>query len=155
MNAALAKNHALYLMNHYGLSDWTFQFTRKKRVFGTCYFKLKEIHLSSVLTECNSVAQVHDTILHEIAHALAYLKHGEVGHGKRWRDICVQIGAEPKQYMTSKAVRVKPKYYMINSESGEKLGSYHRLPKWHREVGLRFVTGKRKETLGKLQIIPA
>jgi hypothetical protein len=57
--------------------------------------------------------------------------------------------------MTAKAVRVKPKYYMINSESGEKLHSYHRLPKWHKEIGLRFVTGKRKETLGKLQIIPA
>ena len=155
MNTALAENHALYIMNHYGLHDWTFKFTRKKRVFGTCYFHLKEIHLSSVLTECNDVAQVHDTILHEVAHALAYINYGETGHGQLWRLTCTQIGAEPKQYMTAKAVRVKPKYYMINSESGEKLHSYHRLPKWHKEIGLRFVTGKRKETLGKLQIIPA
>jgi predicted SprT family Zn-dependent metalloprotease len=41
----------------------------------------------------NNVDEVRDTILHEIAHALA---PGD-GHGPKWRMTCLRIGARPKR----------------------------------------------------------
>ncbi|HLU38257.1 MAG TPA: SprT family zinc-dependent metalloprotease, partial [Planctomycetota bacterium] len=37
-----------------------------------------------------------DTMLHEMAHAEAYLLHGERGHGPRWRHIARRVGCEPR-----------------------------------------------------------
>lgn len=155
MNTTLAKDLALALMSKHNLHDWTFQWNQRKTAFGVCYANRKQIHLSRPLVECNSVAEVTDTILHEIAHALAYTLFRDISHGDTWKEICVAIGAKPERYATKDVATVKPKYYMVNSESGERLSSYHRLPKWHNEVGLRFVTGKRKETIGKLKFILA
>jgi hypothetical protein len=48
------------------------------RRFGTCRYSRKLITLSRQLIELNDQARVLDTILHEIAHALAGPK---TGHG--------------------------------------------------------------------------
>ena len=37
-----------------------------------------------------------DTLLHEMAHAEAYLLHGERGHGRHWRRIARRVGCEPR-----------------------------------------------------------
>jgi len=37
-----------------------------------------------------------DTLLHEMAHAEAYLLYGERGHGPRWRRIARRVGCEPR-----------------------------------------------------------
>lgn len=155
MNTTLARDLALSLMAHYQLSNWTFKFNRKKSSFGVCYFFQQRIELSSVLVECNSLDQVRDTILHEIAHAIAFTLYNDCAHGIHWQEVCKIIGAKPERFADESAIHAKPKYYMINHETGEKLSSYHRLPNWHKEVGLRFVNGKRKETIGKLRFIPA
>jgi len=155
MNVILAKNLAKSLMSKHRLHGWTFHFTRKKRVFGSCFYRLQQIHLSIPLIECNSEEEVRDTILHEIAHAHAYILYGETDHGYWWKKICLEIGAKPERFFTESVARVKPKYHLIHSETGQKLRSYHRLPSWHKEIGLRFINGKRKETIGKLQLIPA
>lgn len=56
------------------------------------------------MTQLNGEQEVRDTILHEIAHALA----PRAGHGPKWRAICRQIGAEPKRCYDEKAVVVPP-----------------------------------------------
>src|SRR5690606_17531903 len=37
-----------------------------------------------------------DTLLHEMAHAEAYLLHGERGHGAHWRRIARRVSCEPR-----------------------------------------------------------
>ena len=67
-----------------------FRFNRRKRALGMCWYQRKCIELSVHFVHANHEAAVRDTILHEIAHALAGQK---AGHGIRWKAICLRIGA--------------------------------------------------------------
>jgi predicted SprT family Zn-dependent metalloprotease len=96
-----AKLLARRLMIDHGLGDWTFQFDHAKRRFGCCFYQRRLITLSRPLTLLNDSQQVRDTILHEIAHALA---PGD-GHGVKWRQTCVRIGAQPSRCYNDTAVR--------------------------------------------------
>jgi predicted SprT family Zn-dependent metalloprotease len=87
-----AANEAEKLLTHHGLVGWRFAFNRRKRAMGLCRYDAQRIELSIHFVESNDAAAVRDTLLHEIAHALA----GQAaGHGPRWRRICRQIGATP------------------------------------------------------------
>ena len=68
---------------------WTFRFDRSKVAFGKCYYGKREITLSRYLVELNNEPEVRDTILHEIAHALA--PRG-AGHNSAWQAIARSIG---------------------------------------------------------------
>ena len=91
MKIVSAKRMARRLMNKHGLTNWTFKIDNAKKRFGYCSNGKRTISLSGPLTELNSMEQVRDTILHEIAHALA----PRAGHGLEWRRMCLRIGAEP------------------------------------------------------------
>lgn len=80
------------LMAAHGLTDWSFGFNRRKRGLGLCIYDSRRIELSIHFVVRNAEPDVRDTILHEIAHALA---GPEAGHGQAWKDICLQIGAIP------------------------------------------------------------
>jgi predicted SprT family Zn-dependent metalloprotease len=86
--AALARQ----LLTKHGLTDWTFAFNRRKRAMGLCRFEQRRIELSIHFATANDEAAVRDTLLHEIAHALA---GPAAGHGPKWQRICRQIGASP------------------------------------------------------------
>ncbi len=79
-----ARTLAHTLLNKHELHDWTFAFNRRKRAFGLCDFRKRTIYLSAVLTELNDEAEVRDTLLHEIAHALATPK---ARHGPVWQRV--------------------------------------------------------------------
>jgi len=81
------------LLGEHGLVDWTFRFDRAVRRFGSCRWRERVITLSAKLTLLNSEAQVHETLLHEIAHALT---PGDQ-HGAKWRAACVKLGIEPRR----------------------------------------------------------
>ena len=93
MNLYAARDLALALMRRHGLHDWAFAFDHARRRFGSCRPGRQLITLSRPLTFLNDEAQVRDTILHEIAHALT---PGD-GHGPKWKRVCLAIGAEPKR----------------------------------------------------------
>jgi predicted SprT family Zn-dependent metalloprotease len=79
-------------MAQHGLSHWRFAFNRRKRAMGLCRYEAQRIELSIYFIEANPASAVEDTLLHEIAHALA----GQgAGHGPTWRRICRRIGATP------------------------------------------------------------
>lgn len=78
------------LMARHGLVGWTFHFDRAKTRYGLCRHKEMRIQLSKgyVIAESN-LADITDTILHEIAHALV---PADEGHGKVWRAKAIEIG---------------------------------------------------------------
>ena len=89
---------ARVLMDRHGLTDWTFRFSAARRTIGLCMEKTRVIQLGRHHAANDPPLQVTDTILHEIAHALAGTA---ARHGPVWRRIAVRIGATPK---ASKAV---------------------------------------------------
>jgi predicted SprT family Zn-dependent metalloprotease len=71
---------------------WSFAFNRRKRSLGLCHFEAKRIELSALFVTGNNEPAVRDTLLHEIAHALAGRR---AGHGSRWAAVCQCLGATP------------------------------------------------------------
>ena len=108
MNLTHAKRMADDLMADHGLWSWKFQFDNAKRRFGRCSHGRKLISLSAPLTAINDEDKVRDTILHEIAHALA---GHHAGHGPIWQRKCIEIGAKPERcYDASDVNMVETKY---------------------------------------------
>lgn len=100
MNLTIAENLAISLMKQHGIyqQGWRFEFDNAFRRFGVCKYRSKTIGLSSKLVSINELDKVKDTILHEIAHAIAGYK---AGHGIDWKLVCMRIGAKPERCYTS------------------------------------------------------
>lgn len=81
------------LMDRYGLDEWTLRFNGARKKLGECRPRQKLILISRVHALNEAPGQVTDTILHEIAHALAGPK---AGHGPAWKKIARRLGATPK-----------------------------------------------------------
>ena len=77
------------LIQLHGLDGWSFQFDTAQKRAGSCAFNTKVISLSRLYCLKASDAQVRDTVLHEIAHALAGPKHN---HDATWKRIARSIG---------------------------------------------------------------
>ncbi len=92
-------------MNQHGLADWSFEFDHARRRFGRCDYTHRRITLSKPLTFLNPIEEVRDTVLHEIAHALA----PGAKHGPRWRAVCQKIGARPIRCYTDASVVSPPR----------------------------------------------
>lgn len=103
-----AKTLALLHMEEHGVDDkFAFEFEDCKRTLGRCHYYTKKITLSKWYAELNEEKEIEDTILHEIAHALAWTHDKFKGHGKIWKDWARKVGANPRA--CSKANLAKPK----------------------------------------------
>lgn len=105
MELTQALNKARRLMDENGLNNWTLSLNRCKTAFGKCSSHKKTIWLSQHLTELNDEANVTNTILHEIAHALVGT---DQKHNYRWQSQCIRLGIEPKR--CGSGASVKPNY---------------------------------------------
>jgi predicted SprT family Zn-dependent metalloprotease len=83
---------AYRMLASFGLGDWHFAYNRRKQSMGFCRYGMKTIELSGFLVARNGAEEIHDTILHEIAHALVGPGHG---HDAVWKRKCLEIGARP------------------------------------------------------------
>lgn len=99
-----AKALAELLLEEHGLDqqDWQFEWITSNNFHGRCFYKEKVIALSHRLTSVNTEATVHNTLLHEISHALVGSGHG---HDDVWRAKAAEIGAVPQA--TCRATGVK------------------------------------------------
>jgi predicted SprT family Zn-dependent metalloprotease len=103
MELGAAMTLATELMEEHGLRDWTVTLDRAKTRAGSCRWTGREISLSSHLTRLHDEAEVRDTILHEIAHALVGPGHG---HDAVWRARAVAIGSSGRRCTSSDAPSV-------------------------------------------------
>ena len=87
--AAMARG----LMDKHGLDTWTFAFLEAERRLGDCNFQDRVIRVGRAHALDASEAEIRDTILHEIAHALA---GPEARHGPKWKAIAKRVGATPR-----------------------------------------------------------
>lgn len=100
MELALASRTARQLMDRYGLERWSFAFDDALRRAGLCDHARSRISLSAPLTRLYGEAEVRETILHEIAHALAGPRHG---HDATWRATAVRIGSSGRRCVDPQA----------------------------------------------------
>ncbi len=117
----------------YYVPEWTFVWSTAKRRRGSCHFGPKEIQLSIEYAKDNDEYYILDTILHEIAHAIAGAR---VHHGPQWQAVCLDIGAEPRRVKNDKEIKRPQHLYESYCPSCNAVHKrYYRKP--NRNRGLR------------------
>lgn len=134
MNRNDAKALALHHMGLHGLTrgwGWTFQFNRARTSAGQCrWYRGRiggEIRLSGPFVDLNEQPAVEDTILHEIAHALA---GRQAGHGPLWKAACRTIGARPERTICASQIVAPARQWHGSCPScGQDARPRHRKPR--------------------------
>ncbi|MFG1606607.1 SprT-like domain-containing protein [Actinoplanes sp. NPDC049265] len=103
MDLTAAERLARELFARHRLTGWRLVFDNAKTRAGVCRFDAKEIGLSRPLVSRYDVEQVTETVLHEIAHALAGPRHG---HDRVWRATAQRIGCSGRRCMPPDAPTV-------------------------------------------------
>jgi predicted SprT family Zn-dependent metalloprotease len=73
----------------HGKDSWTFAFDHAKRRAGLCNYTAKRISVSRYLAAKFDDDEIHQILLHEIAHAMA---GSAAGHGPKWKRTARDIG---------------------------------------------------------------
>lgn len=81
------------LLAKHGLADWRLTFDHAARRGGQCRVQMREIGITERFALAAKPAEVTDTILHEIAHALVGPAHG---HDATWKAMASRIGCTGK-----------------------------------------------------------
>ncbi len=74
--------------------SWQFTFDNAKTRAGLCNYTHKRISVSKYLAARYEDDEIHQVLLHEIAHAMA---GSGAGHGARWKIVAKELGYEGKR----------------------------------------------------------
>jgi len=74
--------------------SWTFAFDNAKKRAGLCNYTVRRITVSRYLAARYEDDEVHQILLHEVAHALAGPR---AGHGPKWKAIADSLGYDGKR----------------------------------------------------------
>jgi len=74
--------------------SWTFAFDNAKTRAGLCNYTDKRISVSKYLAARYEDDEIHQVLLHEVAHAVAGTR---AGHGPRWKAVAKELGYEGKR----------------------------------------------------------
>ena len=86
---------------------------RMTRTLGTIAYgteggrSVREIAISADLLLPENRAVLEDTLLHEMAHAEAWLEHGHRGHGAVWRRVAKRVGCTPRALTRTRIHRAR------------------------------------------------
>jgi len=84
------RRSAVSLMDaHLGRGTWSFDFDHAKTRAGQCDFGRHRITVSRHIALRSTDDEVHQILLHEVAHAMVGAR---AGHGPRWRSAAAAIG---------------------------------------------------------------
>ena len=73
---------------------WSFGFDNARTRAGLCNYDKKRITVSRLLAARYDDDEIHQVLLHEVAHAIA---GSGAGHGPRWKKIARDLGYEGKR----------------------------------------------------------
>lgn len=76
---------------HLDTSVWSFGFDNAKTRAGLCNYTAKRITVSKYLAARFADDEIHQVLLHEVAHAMAGTR---AGHGAKWKAIARDLGYE-------------------------------------------------------------
>ena len=122
MDALLKSELLAKSLIHKHVPGWKFRFTKGRKQLGQCNYNTKTIGLSRHYVLNYSEELVKDTILHEIAHALA---GWEAAHGPVWKRHCLAIGAIPR---ARKQIEVKGHKWELKCIDCSNIHKYFRKP---------------------------
>ncbi|QZD97061.1 SprT-like protease [Mycobacterium phage Drake94] len=89
------------LLHEHGLHGWTVRFDNAKRRAGQCSYSARTISLSRHLLAQRSFEDSHNTITHEIAHALVGPGHG---HNLVWVRKHRELGGDGKRCFETEGI---------------------------------------------------
>ncbi len=145
-----------------GLEGWQFHWDRAIRRMGCCWPTRQRISLSRYYAAAclpEEPEQLRRTLLHELAHALAWVHQRQTGHGPAWKHWCAALGIAGERAtmrvadFTPAHLQRGPRYALCHDESGEIFRYYRRRPRRPaRQLRRCFIPGRRAETLGHLVI---
>jgi predicted SprT family Zn-dependent metalloprotease len=131
-----AERMARGLIGDFGLAAWTFGWNWRKRALGLCRYRERRIELSRWFVQANGEEMVRETVLHEIAHALAGEK---AGHGAKWKAMCLRVGCKPERCDKGEAVMPKGRWGATCGSCGKEYWRHKRPAKgaryWCRGCG--------------------
>jgi len=154
-------------MENWGLGDWNFKLDNSYTRLGYCDYNKKIICVSRKHMESDEPSHVVDTLRHEIAHGVHFLRRGSElnkrdwkngrwvrrikPHGREWKAIAREVGCTPKATAKSNARNnSSAAYYLVAvvNDRIEELRPYLRKP----SISLkgRFMRGRKRSTLDKL-----
>jgi len=115
------------LLKLHGLWEqgWRFELSQQANRLGECNYYRKLIRYSAHWLKSDWEI-IEDTLLHEIAHALAGPRHG---HNYYWKSICRQIGARPERLAEPHAVTTKKYNYVMQCPNCKREWKRYRMRK--------------------------
>jgi hypothetical protein len=113
-------------MTKHGLQDWTFGWAATKRRLGVCKHRTKRIEIAHYYALNNPPESVLDTLLHEIAHALA---GPSARHGPAWKAVAARLGAVPRACDSSPQTVVVPGDWQSACPSCAKIHHFYKQPR--------------------------
>ncbi|WP_111719645.1 SprT-like domain-containing protein [Homoserinimonas sp. OAct 916] len=79
---------------HLDANVWSFGFDNAKTRAGLCNYTTKTITVSRYLALRYEDDEIHQVLLHEVAHAIA---GSRAGHGPKWSKVATELGYEGKR----------------------------------------------------------
>lgn len=131
MDLFTAEREAKMLMAAHSLTGWTFKWDNAKRRAGCCFHSARVISLSRPLTKLRDTDDVRNTVLHEIAHAIAGHR---AGHGPEWVTIARRIGCNGQRCYESTPETTVPHKWVGICPNGH-TAKRHRKPSKVRSCG--------------------
>ena len=121
-----------FMLKEHDLTDWTFDFNDNKTTCGWCSYREEKISLSKYYVENNVKQEVVNTMIHELAHALA---GPGVGHGKLWKSIFAGLLKKYNQPVyvercAPKGIKMPPGKYKLECTICKSSWQRHKLTRW-------------------------
>jgi predicted SprT family Zn-dependent metalloprotease len=112
-------------MDEHGLTRWKIGWNRAKKTHGMCQHSTWTLTFSTVAFDHIGEAEVRETILHEIAHALVGPGHE---HDSTWRSMYRRIGGTGGQFVSQEAAKAIPTAWVPRCPAGHTGHGLHRAP---------------------------